>query len=443
MIILNSINMKRFSLYFSLLILVISQLSAQNDYNGFDLSKYYTPDIKRNSLEFQFNMNGSATNYRDTTTASSFNLQDTQLSFSSLINTRRKISTFQTGINVGLGYSKFTDKNFSFSNSDYVRWFNKLYYSGKHFFIYNATVNYYGNYAKITKTQIPDITTYKTSEVNVIPEIGWGIGRIERVEDARQAIYILEEFKRNNVLNREMDKEEIFEFAQLISTVKNKRFLDSRLHRIDEISTLDNYLKNKGVLSNVDAPYFTSLYDMWDYGALFNRSSGLELSFKVSPTYYCKAYYETNNDFQTKYFGVISSASFNYSKPVKLNWQHDFSAKANFGIYDIIPGYNDAELYYIPSAELSYQLNYYPTTRTNLYAETRYNFNSQQSSDVTSKYLSQQFLLGAGANYYVSQNVRLSGYAGINSKMNKVNDFFYGENNSYIYFNFSLKYMFF
>lgn len=101
------------------------------------------------------------------------------------------------------------------------------------------------------------------------------------MEDARQAIYILEEFKKNNVLKREMDKEEIFEFAQIISTVKNKRFLDSRLHRIDEISTLDNYLKNKGVLSNVDAPYFTSLYDMWDYGALYNRSSGCELDQAV------------------------------------------------------------------------------------------------------------------------------------------------------------------
>ena len=435
--------MKRFSLYFSLLILVISQLSAQNDYNGFDLSKYYTPDIKRNSLEFQFNMNGSATNYRDTTTASSFNLQGTQLNFSNLLNTRKKISTFQTGINVGLGYSKFTDKNFSFSNSDYVRWFNKLYYSGKHFFIYNATVNYYGYYSKITKTQIPDISTYKSSEVNISPEIGWGIGRIERVEDARQAIYILEEFMKNNVLNREMDKEEIFEFAQLISNVKNKRFLDSRLHRIDEISTLDNYLKNKGVLSNVDAPYFTSLYDMWDYGALYSRSSGLELTFKVSPAYYCKS--NTNNNFynQIKEYGVKSSVSFNYSKPVKLNWQHDFSANANFGIFDITQGENDAKLYYVPGAELSYKLNYYPTTRTSMYGETRYNVNYQQSRDETTNYLSQQFLLGAGAHYYVSQNVRLSGYAGINSKMNKVNDFFYGENNSYIFFNFSLIYMFF
>jgi len=435
--------MKRFSLYFSLLILVISQLSAQNDYNGFDLSKYYTPDIKRNSLEFLFNLNGGATNYRDTTTASSVNLQDTQLSFSNLFNIRKKISAFQTGINVGLRYAKFTDKDFSFSNSDYVRWFNQLYYSGKHFFIYNATVNYNSYYSRITKTQIPDISTYKSYEVNVSPEIGWGIGRIERVEDARQAIYILEEFKRNNVLKREMDKEEIFEFAQLISTVKNKRFLDSRLHRIDEISTLDNYLKNKGILSNVDSPYFTSLYDMWDYGALYNRSSGCELTFKVSPAYYRK--YNTNINFynQTKEYGVKSSVSFNYSKPVKLNWQHDFSANANFGIYDITQSENDAKLYYVPGAALSYKLNYYPSTRTNLYAETRYTFNSQQSKDESTKYLSQQFLLGTGANYYVSQNLRLSGYAGFNTRMNKVNDFFYSENNSNVYFNFSLIYLFF
>ncbi len=388
-------------------------------------------------------MNGSATNHRDTISAASINLQNTQLSFSNQLNTRKKISSFQTEINIGFGYSKFTDKNFAFRNYDYVRWLNQLYYSGKHFLIYNAIANYSGNYSKITKTQIPDISTYKSSEFNFSPEVGLGIGRIERVEDARQAFYILEEFKKNNVLKREMNKEEIFEFAQLISKVKNKRFLDSRLHRIDEITTLDNYLKSNGILSNEDALYFTSLYDMWDYGALYNRSSGWEIALKVSPNYYSKEYNETNFDTLTKAYGVNSSVSLNYSKPAKLNWQHDISVNTHFGIYNFTQGENDMKLYYLPGSEISYKLNYYPTTRTNLYAETGYKLNYQQSKDETTKNFSQLFFLSTGVNYYISQNVRMSGYAGFNTRMNKVNDFFYGENNSTLFFNFSLIYMIF
>ena len=83
--------------------------------------------------------------------------------------------------------------------------------------------------------------------LNFTPSIGWGIGRIENVTDARQAIYILEDFKKNGILSRDLTKDELFEFAQLISTVKNKRFLDSRLHRIDEITTMFNIVTGKQI----------------------------------------------------------------------------------------------------------------------------------------------------------------------------------------------------
>jgi len=54
------------------------------------------------------------------------------------------------------------------------------------------------------------------------------------------------------VLNRKLTTEEIHAFAQTISTVKNKRFLDARLRMIDEITTVDSVLVNMGVLRPVE-----------------------------------------------------------------------------------------------------------------------------------------------------------------------------------------------
>ena len=115
----------------------------------------------------------------------------------------------------------------------------------------------------------------------VSPAIGWG--RIEDVTDARQTIYIIDALRENGVLNRDLSVQEMFEFSQLISSVKNKRFLDSRLHLIDELTTVDNYLKNKGVIADGGAAYFANLNDMWQYGALFERKSGYEVTFNANP----------------------------------------------------------------------------------------------------------------------------------------------------------------
>ena len=64
-----------------------------------------------------------------------------------------------------------------------------------------------------------DVKTHNNSYYANIP-MSVGKGRIEQVEDARQAIYILENLDKQGVLNRKLTTEEIHAFAQTISTVK-------------------------------------------------------------------------------------------------------------------------------------------------------------------------------------------------------------------------------
>lgn len=401
-------------IFLSLLVLTLSVsvnfLSAQSDYNGFNLKDYYTPDIKRNALELNLDLYGDYTNINNSN-STNFSLNNTKIDYYRLINTRKKIMYLDAKLGVNFNYNRLSNdsNNMNFYDSQSFLWHNQIYYKPKYFFTYGVSLSHNGSYEKTfydSKTNL--------NYINLSPSVGWGIGRIENVEDARQAIYILEALKNNDVLSRDLTKEEVFEFAQLISTVKNKRFLDSRLHRIDELTVLDNYLRNKNVLSNTDASYFTTLYDMWDYGALYTRLSGSQWTFELTPTFdanYRKSIIPGNSDFTTyiNRYNMIGTISYQYSKPVKLNWQHDFYVVTSFGYNNEKDGSGNWQSYILPVANIIYTLNYYPSTRTNLYATIGENFSYQKYVDSDAYSLNSYTYLRGGANYYVSQNLRLSG----------------------------------
>lgn len=432
----------------------LNVLMAQNDYNGFNLKDYYTPDIVRNALELNANLSGQSANSTNKTNFNTsenhnvqFSINDLDVNFSSLKNTRKVISTIGFGFSPTLDYQKYSSQDtlFTLGHSESAYWNNRLYYNSKYFITYNASLGlsggYHNNYADGLK---------KDMLLNFTPSIGWGIGRIENVTDARQAIYILEDFKKNGILSRDLTKDELFEFAQLISTVKNKRFLDSRLHRIDEITTIDKYLKKKDVLRDNDATYFTSLYDMWGYGAMFTRNSGSMLSFNVAPlvryfwsydkTPASQPVYETKNIS----YGAIAGVGYYFSKPVKLNWQHDASANLNvdFEKYnDLID--NHLFTSYMPSLDLKYKLGYYPSTRTNIYAQAGWNILYQKYKGDTGYTSYNRLALGGGMNYYVSQNLRLSAYVDIANDLHKITSFESTSKNLGISYGASLTYLFY
>lgn len=452
--------MKKFIPLFALLLSAwLNSTVAQSDYQGFNLKDYYTPDIVKNALELNVYLRGNSNNSSSKLNANNtseghgteFNIDNTYINFSNLINTRKLISTIGFGFNPSLNYHKYSngDTTFTFTHSESAYWNNRSYYNTKNFIIYNASVSLQGGYSNF-----PSKLISKNQRINFTPSVGWGMGRIENVTDARQAIYILEECKKNGVLSRDMTKEEIFEFAQLISTVKNKRFLDSRLHRIDEITTIDNYLKKKDVLSDRGAAYFTSLYDMWDYGDLFTRNSGATLIFDIAPSVRYLWDYDKNSgsqsadEMQSISYGAVGHIGYNYSKPIKLNWQHDASANLYFNIdnqKDLI----NTHIYtsYTPFANLRYRLGYYPSTRTNVFAQAEYATSYSKFKNGSDYSLFNRVSVEGGVNYYASQNLRLTANLGVtndNNKIQGINNLYKSTNNNLrVYSGVSLSYLFF
>jgi len=403
-------------------------VQAQN-YDDYNLKGYKTPDIKRTSLDFTFNSDGSFV-----TNSGSYN-NTSQLEglintkFNRYINTRSFIGEQQIGVelsgsNLKLGgdTSKIKRRQLSFVTS--YKNSSRFYITDKWFWNTGGNINFDYNNSKTTNNP-----AFNELIFNISPVIGLGRGRIEQVQDARQAVYILDELSKKGIITTKLSEEEINSFSQVISAVKNKRFLDSRLHLIDEITNVDSFLVNNNYLKKSGASYFTTLYDYWMYGDLFSRGSGFEVSGQINPSYlYHKTY---SKGFRNNQTGITASLLANYEDPINLYWQQ--SANASI----IVNYHHSATKIYEDTNEIDsnanstifsggYSLGYYPNSRTNLNIgiSERLAFLDVHSYGINHSSVTS---LDLSAYYYISPQLRFSGNINLmynDNSYNNYNDYY-------------------
>ena len=402
-----------------------SNLFAQ-EYKNFDLSKYYTPDIVRNQLDvlgwsegFLNNSANSSTNIsNDNVIAGNLNA-----TFNNYVSTRKMIRTIDAGL--GLGGRAGSRNDFfpvinqhsgNFDNSAGIGTSYQLFDKMARFVSFGGNLNYGYHSTFSNKTNNlnkADRGNGNSFNTGLNLYVGVGIGRIETVTDAQQAIYLINAFAKNKRLNRDLSTTEIFSLSQEISRVKNKRFLDYRLHLIDEVSHVDSFFVANNLINKSDANYFTTLYDIWLYGDKFERKSGSSLELRLSPTLYTTNSYIKNSQeiyidslFESKDNSLFSSPnlslSYQYEKPVNQKWQKSVNASlavefTNFKStsQDLITNMTteSSNSTKIARAYASYKLGFYPNTRTNIFAQVSqnlgYNF---YVSEITSVRLLNRFL---------------------------------------------------
>jgi hypothetical protein len=91
--------------------------------------------------------------------------------------------------------------------------------------------------------------------------LGFGIGRIENVSDARLALYILDDLNKFNRLSKIPTQEEVFEFADFLTKEFNKRIIDDRIKQIEQSMAIDSFLISKGWVSKNDGLFFGLVKD--------------------------------------------------------------------------------------------------------------------------------------------------------------------------------------
>ena len=425
-------------------------LSAQ-EYNNFDLSKYITPDITRNRLDVGFNSNGNFTSNLDTE-KSSLLFGRLYSSFENVKNTRKKVTTLNLSLDLNGNYTDSKNDIYTnnISNSFNFRDRISVSFVGKYFNVSNYFIsvgtnfwmdNQFDDYNKKSDLILKLNNHNKSNDYRLMPSIGIGSGRIESVEDARQALYLIKELTKNRVLSRELTVDETFQLAQLMSSVKNKRFLDSRLRRIEEITSIDSFFVKNIFIEQADARYFTTLYDIWDNGALFQRKSGhvFELGFSPSIGYRSdrrnQNWFSPDSTFWSissrKTYGGNLSFQYELEKPINLNWQHSVKSSLGSSSYsylsnnshsnsegEILSDYNTSTLY----LNGTYSIGYYPNTRTNLVLGIGQYFTQRHTSinpelpniiGYKTKDFDSYSSIDFSIYYYISPQFRISGTASL------------------------------
>lgn len=439
-----------FSLFLCLLSSLFSFTTTAQEYNSYDISKYYTPDIVRNQLDLTFSSAGSF----NSSSNNSFNISTDNAidgylrsAFINYVNTRKMIRT----INASLGFrgssngsddltSQLKFQSGNFDNGAGIGASYQLFNNANQFISFGGNFNYdysSGHSDKTNTLNKADRTNSNRFYTSLYAYIGAGVGRIEIVTDAQQAIYMIDAFAKNKILSNVLSSNEIFSLSQEISRIKNKRFLDSRLHLIDEVSQVDSFFVANKLINKYDAKYFTTLYDSWLYGDKFERKSGSALELRFSPNMsmnnsYAKNTYAIITDSLSESKDYFSNSqynlylSYNYEKPDHQKWQHSVNAMVSFAStnyhslsQDMVLNStnNSSSESKIANALVSYKLGFYPDTRTNIFAQVSQNaeYNIYAASTFNGNIqvfnpntLSLNSSLDCGMYYYFSPQLRLS-----------------------------------
>jgi hypothetical protein len=432
----------------SLIVFLLGIMPMIGQISNFKLSDYKLADYKLHLLDLRFTSNNS---FRNNTLMNGNNLKSYQLSqdFKSNYFFERYTRNYSGSVEFGLEstfngekddsdlvyrkYNSFTLKPFVYTNHNFYsanNFFVSLSFSGSIQQNNSNTTSRRNNSGEWSESNV--VKSTKTISYTGI-SAGAGKGRIERVTDAIHAVYILKELHQNNSLTREPTHEEILGLAKRITVLKKERVLDSRLHKIRELNQVDSLLRSLDLLANSDLEYFSALNDMWDFGGLQPRFSGLRVGINSGPSYsYNKMSQKqngTNNDMdsedKTNAFTNNIDLTLVWAKPIGHKYQSTFQVSQYYNFVKTKDSQYDETGNSLIS-HLVYTFDYFPNTRTKVGFSTWLSGSktwTNQKYDSDNDYDEERLRFGSNSSinisYYFTPQLRLNGSITIDTSYDK------------------------
>lgn len=157
---------------------------------------------------------------------------------------------------------------------------------------------------------------------------GWG--RVYEGEFASTAMYIVDELRKNNLLAYEPTTDQMLKLSAIIHQYRLKHAIDYRLHKIEAMETIGEYLRSEGLMVAPDPLGILAIEDVWTYFPKFSRRFGFRVRAgfgfdyeydreqrKDTREYYnIHTYYheDTTNVIDTTYFHADTSHYHTYDK---------------------------------------------------------------------------------------------------------------------------------
>jgi hypothetical protein len=461
-----NLSQLKFSVTFLLILFFCGHSSAQKLTLDYDLNEYKLPYLKRHLLEFDFSIANthSVTKYtyndldpdKSVTRNFSSNLNPEYTFY--LNSNKYQINQMISGNLPGISFQKYSSDGSGYNNSQ-LDLNPSVVYSGEfreyiagRLFLEQDVIFQFSYERDLNKSeQINDLdeVTYKETfdmnsqnlSVSIPVLVGWG--RVERVEDARLAVYILDDLQKAGQLSREVNSRDISLLAKRISEIQNERFFDSRHKKIWELEQIDSILHDIGLVEADNIYYFTLLNDNWDYanGPLresgFRVSGGLcpELMYNMGNTHYEQNYPDldsintTDSETKDRQIGGGSLIRLDYEKPLNLYWQ--FSLGNEFRVSQL---FEKSE--YLDAPETKYRnlsldnqffiaFGFYPNSRTSMSLSMSEAYIYQKIAEENQEDIITHTIRSSiwfSFNYYVSPQIRLYLHSGIYSNYSKTDD---------------------
>lgn len=264
--------------------------------------------------------------------------------------------------------------------------------------------------------------------------IGVGKGRLENVQDAQMAMFIVNDLKKMNLLDQDISAEKMNELARLLTAINNRRVFDSRIRRIYELTKIDSFFQANRLVKQPSISYFTTVNDNWALAFNPGRQAGTIYYFRIRPS--VKWEYNGGED-KLPVFSKTSIRRYTYGyepvigiekqKPINLFWQKSMGASLSFGQEwgrnktEFQSGNNPPQqpnLYNTTGSGLLlnafYAVGYYPSNRTMINGtfnlQSQYVFNNFSDK-------AEGFAITPGINvsasYFISFRTRLNFYGGL------------------------------
>jgi hypothetical protein len=326
------------------LLLTIQSFAQDSSFQLKDY-KYRTQGFKALELAFDGSSFISNLKIQDITKTNAntrgFNLNLSHLGYYRFKSTEKKVHSSYFTLIPGL-YSNFTETNgkvkkASTFQNDFLWDRNDRYYKSNQWFF--ELGNFLSNQWQSSQNKDTNVNTQDNKlKLEDQVTLGFGKGRVERVQDAQMALYILKDLQEQGLLNGPIQPAVTQNFAKLITDINNKRVFDFRRKRIYELTQIDSFLRNSGLVNTTDIRHFTIINDNWALANNPGRFSGSDWYVRIQPS----AAFEKNTS--NANWTALTTTALNTTKkltlspvigferfvPINLKWQKNMAISASW-----------------------------------------------------------------------------------------------------------------
>lgn len=376
--------------FLPILILVSFHAVAQDSSFSLRNYKYRTPGYK--ALSIGLNVSGSASNSKtesqDETSSSYFRTGPFSIAYASVVSTDARLHESSITLSPLAYFSKQTANGKTSTYKSFQP--NLVWERNDRFYKNNSWFLEVGNRLSTafqTEKQKDSLYNYKNHQLQLTEglTIGVGKGRIERVQDAQMALYLLHDLSAQGLLSKPATAEDAAKLARLITDINNRRIFDSRRRRIYELTRLDSFLRNSGLTAQTDIRHFTVINDNWAFAINPYRLSGANWYLRLLPSVqynrsvnnYLNPTLTSTGKATSTTLGIGPVIGYENYLPLSLKWQRNFGFSASYfhnknfyrsevvypsGVYKTASDTSEGK----PHGAGFYGLGYFPNTRTQL-----------------------------------------------------------------------------